>query len=1398
MAVPHLGGYGGTCVNDTDVTEVRGIFASTILHRIATARSKEHQEEGIQTALELDSHADSPVVGRGVTIIERTNKKVSVSGFSDRLGKPIKVEVVNACLAYDDDRDGKTYLIVIRNALHIPDMDASLISPIMMRLAGVDVDECPKFLSRKPSIENHSIFFRDLNLRIPMKLDGVISYIPCRSLQVNELHDNDGMLEVTPNVETWNPKDDDFGIQEELMVDFSGNVKEFKPRNFIVSSLTDERSYDPELFCNDVVNMVVSVVRSRDGGTKVKPEDLSQLWNISNKMARKTIQATTVLCPRNADDITLNRRYGMNDRMIRYRHLPVVMFSDTKFASKRAGKSIRNFTAAQVFVTDFDWCALYLLEFERDAPRAFKMLFKDVGVPEKMVMDGARVQVKGDVEKMCNDAGCKIMELEKDSPASNRAERTINELKTSTKYDMKVSKSPLVLWCFCLKRRSLIHVACARNNYRLAGATPHSYLTGDVTDISNIASFKWYEWVKYRKEGAKTAYPFPSEHLGKCLGPAENKGNAMSQFVLTMDGAVLPIQTLRKLTESEMESEKTAMNAFDEKIKKRYGDHLSPPSNWRARRVQFSDEGQHDDLLWENEDEPEPERAFPYEDEGGKEHQMPEIDEVPDLDRLIGAEVVLPKDGTAMKAGKVIGRALDKRGYPLGVYNEDPMLDSRIYEVMFPDGTINQYSSNLIAESIWSEVDADGRRQQLMEEIVGFEKGPEALSKEEGYITSGNGQKKKIKTTKGFNLLFRWTDGQQSWVALKDAKESYPVEVAEFAVDRKIDKEPAFSWWVPSVLKKREQIISAVKARVKKRTHKFGIEVPRTVEDAYRLDKENGNSYWRDAIQKEMKNVMPAFQVLENDENIPVGYSNLTVHMIFDVKLDLTRKARLVADGHKTADPLESTYAGVVSRESVRIALTYATLMGLKVWGADIQNAYISAPTSKKFWITCGPEFGSEIRGKKALVRRALYGTKSASRDFRNHLRDCMEHLGYVPCRADSDMWMCLSRRSTGEEYYEYALLYVDDCLMVSENPKESLDRLGKYFTLKDGSVGEPQLYLGAKISKVMLPNGVEAYAWSPSKYVNEAIKNLEKQLDLIGLKLKRGVNAPLDNDYRPECDLTPECSDEKANLYMSLIGVLRWMVEIGRIDLTCEVSMMSSYSAAPREGHFAQLLRIFSYLKQHHHSRIVFDPSYPIIDTEKFPKRDWNQYYGERVEEFPSDCPRPLGKELVVRAFVDADFAGDRVTRRSRTGFIVLLNSAPIFWYSKKQSSCETSTFGSEFIAMKTCCEYIKGLRIKLKQMGLPIENPAFVFGDNQSVLWNTSLPDSVLKKKTSSVAFNFVREGVSRDQWRTSYIKSNENPADILTKSLPAGLNRKRKIRGILYDIYPELEDNDVRSNE
>ena len=135
-------------------------------------------------------------------------------------------------------------------------------------------------------------------------------------------------------------------------------------------------------------------------------------------------------------------------------------------------------------------------------------------------------------------------------------------------------------------------------------------------------------------------------------------------------------------------------------------------------------------------------------------------------------------------------------------------------------------------------------------------------------------------------------------------------------------------------------------------------------------------------------------------------HSKLSEYLIWDVKMDFTTKARWILDGHKTTDPIGSTFAGVVSRKSVQIALTYAALNDLQVFVADIRNAYLQAPSSQKDYVVCGPEFGIENIGKVALIHRALYRGKSAGQDYRNHLRSCMHHLYFRPCPADPDVWM--------------------------------------------------------------------------------------------------------------------------------------------------------------------------------------------------------------------------------------------------------------------------------------------------------------------------------------------------------------------------------------------------------
>ena len=132
------------------------------------------------------------------------------------------------------------------------------------------------------------------------------------------------------------------------------------------------------------------------------------------------------------------------------------------------------------------------------------------------------------------------------------------------------------------------------------------------------------------------------------------------------------------------------------------------------------------------------------------------------------------------------------------------------------------------------------------------------------------------------------------------------------------------------------------------------------------------------------------------------------------------------------------------------------------------------------------------------------------------------------------------------------------------------------------------------------------------------------------------------------------------------------------------------------------EIIHVFAYLKKHMNTEMVFDPSEPEIDMKSFQRQDWSySFYSSPSEELkealPTNMTKPLGHGFKICCFVDANHAGESLTRRSRTRFIVMLNSSPIYWHSKKQTSVETITFGSEMMAVKQAADYIRGFRYKL-----------------------------------------------------------------------------------------------------
>ena len=156
---------------------------------------------------------------------------------------------------------------------------------------------------------------------------------------------------------------------------------------------------------------------------------------------------------------------------------------------------------------------------------------------------------------------------------------------------------------------------------------------------------------------------------------------------------------------------------------------------------------------------------------------------------------------------------------------------------------------------------------------------------------------------------------------------------------------------------------------------------------------------------------------------------------------------------------------------------------------------------------------------------------------------------------------------------------------------------------------------------------------------------------------------------------------------------------------------MLSSWLDMTREGHLHQLFHIFAYLKKKKNTEMVFDPFVPDFYADKFQRQDWSQtLYGDAPPDQPPNMPKLWGQGFIFLAYVDSDHAGGTVTRRSRAGFFIYCNNALVYWISKKQGSIETSSFVSEFVAMKVCTEYIQGIKFKLHMIGIQCDWHTFI----------------------------------------------------------------------------------------
>jgi hypothetical protein len=304
-------------------------------------------------------------------------------------------------------------------------------------------------------------------------------------------------------------------------------------------------------------------------------------------------------------------------------------------------------------------------------------------------------------------------------------------------------------------------------------------------------------------------------------------------------------------------------------------------------------------------------------DDEALKHADDDLDqEVGQLDPYLNMELGLPRgQDDALAYTQVKRRAVDVEGEPIGRPSTNPLLDSRQYKVELMDGDTEILTADIIAENLLAQVDEEGRQQMLIDEIEDHHTTDDAIPIDQGTFPTPLGMKRRRRTTIGWKLFVRWKDGSSTWISLKDLKDTYPVELADYAIDNKTQDEPAFAWWVPYVLGKRIAIISKLRSKFWQKTHKYGVHIPRTISEGKYIDQVNGDTPWTDAIQLEMQNCQLAFEVYNGAIDELIDYQKISGHLVFDVKLgeNFRRKARYCADGHKTKTPASVTYRTVVS-----------------------------------------------------------------------------------------------------------------------------------------------------------------------------------------------------------------------------------------------------------------------------------------------------------------------------------------------------------------------------------------------------------------------------------------------------------------------------------------------------
>jgi hypothetical protein len=493
-------------------------------------------------------------------------------------------------------------------------------------------------------------------------------------------------------------------------------------------------------------------------------------------------------------------------------------------------------------------------------------------------------------------------------------------------------------------------------------------------------------------------------------------------------------------------------------------------------------------------------------------------------------------------------------------------------------------------------------------------------------------------------------------------------------------------------------------------------EEPNSVEQALT------ESYWRDAMQAEMK-AIEANRTWEVSE-LPRNHKAIGLKWVFKVKKDpegniVKYKARLVAKGYaqRHGVDFDEVFAPVARIETVRVLLALAAHGGWEVHHMDVKSAFLNGDLSETVFVQQPPGFIVGKGDKVLRLRKALYGLRQAPRAWNFKLDKELSALGFVRSKLDNAVY----KRSSKDSLLIVGV-YVDDLIILG--PKiEDINQFKAEMKLKFNmsDLGLLSYYLGIEVKQ-----GKGGITLSQAAYAVRILEN-------TGMEHCNPSDTPME----PRFKLTKGRESEAMNVtaYRSIIGSLRYLVNT-RPDLAYAVGVVSRYMEAPGIAHWAAVKRVLRYVKG-------------------------TTGYG---------CSYERGAELkpILLGFSDSDFAGDSEDRKSTTGVIYFLGSSLVTWTSQKQKIVALSSCEAEYVAAAAAaCQGVWLSRLMADLLGTK-ETPVKLLMDNMSAIALSRNPVHHDRSKHIDTRYHFIRECIEEGRVEVEHVGTAGQLADIFTKPL------------------------------